>query len=414
MAQQFFYKAMDNQGMIIQGQLSANNMNDLEARLERMGLDMIHCHTKKPRNLQIGKVSRQELITFCFHMENLTRAGVPIIEGLNDLRDSIPQSRFREIVASLIENIEGGARLSEAMAKFPDIFDQVFTSLVQAGEESGHLDTVFKHLMETLKWHDEMIAKTKKLLMYPAFMGSIIVGALFFIMIYLVPQLVSFIHNFGAELPLHTRILISISNAFIHYWYIILAAPIALFLLLQAAMQVSPSLCFMIDRIKLRIWLIGPIMEKVILARFATFFAMLYASGITVLESLTICKKLSGNLVIENALQDVHDKIAQGMSISKSFESVHLFPPLVLRMVTIGESTGELDGALLNVSYFYDREVRESIDKIQTLIEPAMTVILGLLLGWVIISVLGPIYDMIAQGSSGVEQQTKTQRQIMR
>jgi type IV pilus assembly protein PilC len=150
----------------------------------------------------------------------------------------------------------------------------------------------------------------------------------------------------------------------------------------------------------------------VILARFATFFALLYGSGITVLDCLSICQKLAGNLVIENALQEVNDKIAQGMSISKSFESVHLFPPLVLRMVSIGESTGELDGALLNVSYFYDREVRESIDKIQTLIEPAMTVILGLLLGWVIISVLGPIYDIIGEGTGGIEQQEKTYKKI--
>jgi type IV pilus assembly protein PilC len=412
MAKQFVYKAMDNQGLIVQGQLGANNINDLEARLERMGLDMIHCHTKKSRHFRVGKVTRQELIGFCFHMENLTRAGVPLIEGLNDLRDSLPQSRFREVVASLIENIEGGAHLSEAMSKFPEIFDQVFASLVHAGEESGNLDIVFKHLMETLKWHDEMIAKTKKLLMYPAFMGSIVIVALFFVMIYLVPQLVSFIKQFGGELPLHTRILISISNAFIDYWYIIFVTPVLVLLVFKAAMQVSPSLCLRVDHLKLRIWLIGPIMEKVILARFATFFALLYGSGITVLDCLSICQKLAGNLVIENALQEVNDKIAQGMSISKSFESVHLFPPLVLRMVSIGESTGELDGALLNVSYFYDREVRESIDKIQTLIEPAMTVILGLLLGWVIISVLGPIYDIIGEGTGGIEQQEKTYKKI--
>ncbi|OQY57349.1 MAG: type II secretion system F family protein [Candidatus Parabeggiatoa sp. nov. 2] len=395
MSQQYFYKAMDNQGHIIQGQLGANNINDLEARLERMGLDLIHCHTKKSRHYRVGKVTRQELITFSFHMENLTRAGVPMIDGLGDLRDSLPQSRFREVVASLVENIEGGAPLSKAMADFPDIFDLVFVSLIRAGEESGNLSTVFQHLTQTLKWHDEMVAKTKKLLMYPAFMGTIILGALFFIMIYLVPQLMAFIKNFGGELPLHTRILISISDAFIHYWYIILSAPVFAFLALKAAMRVSPSLCLKIDYLKLRIWLIGPILEKVILARFATFFALLYSSGITVLDSLSITKKLAGNLVIENALQEVSDNIAQGVSISKSFERVHLFPPLVLRMVTIGESTGELDTALLNVSYFYERETKESIDKIQTLIEPAMTVILGLLLGWVILSILGPIYDLI-------------------
>jgi len=397
MSQQFFYKAMDNQGRIVQGQLTAKNTNDLEARLMRMGLDLIHFHTKKPRHIQIGNVTRQELITFCFHMENLSRAGVPLLDGMSDLRDSLPQSRFREVVSSLIENVEGGAHLSEALTDFPEIFSQVFVSLVRTGEESGHISTIFKHLTETLKWQDEMIAKTKKLMMYPAFMATIILGVLFFLMIYLVPQLITFIKSIEGELPLHTRILVSVSYVFVNYWYIILIAPVIAFLLLKFAMTVSYSMRFLVDRLKLRVWIVGPILEKVILARFATFFALLYGSGITVLDSLDITKQLADNLVIENALQRVRDQIADGVSITESFERVHLFPPLILRMVTIGETTGELDKALENVSYFYDREVKESIDRLQTIIEPVMTVILGLLLGWVILSVLGPIYDSITR-----------------
>ncbi|HDN27216.1 MAG TPA: type II secretion system F family protein [Thioploca sp.] len=403
MSQPFFYKAMDNQGRIVQGQLSANNISDLEMRLERMGLDLIHYHIKKSRHFRIGKVTRQELITFCFHMENLTRAGIPLLEGLGDLRDSLPQSRFREVVSSLLENVEGGARLSEAMAEFSEIFDQIFVSLIRTGEETGNLSVVFKHLTETLKWHDEMAAKTKKLLMYPAFMGIIVVGVLFFLMLYLVPQLMTFIKSTDGELPLQTRILVTVSDVFISYWYLIIIVPVLVFFAMKAAMRVSPSLCLTIDRLKLRVWLIGPILEKVILARFATFFALLFSSGITVLESLDICKKLAGNLVIEKALQQVHDNITEGVSISESFERVHLFPPLVLRMVSIGETTGELDAALLNVSYFYEREAKESIDRIQSLIEPAMTVILGLLLGWVILSVFGPLYDIIVQVSGGID-----------
>jgi type IV pilus assembly protein PilC len=248
-----------------------------------------------------------------------------------------------------------------------------------------------------------MAAKTKKLLMYPAFMGIVISGVLFFLMMYLVPQLMTFIKSTGGELPLQTRILVTVSDGFIAYWYVIIMVPVLVFFAMKAAMRVSPSLCLTIDRLKLRVWLIGPILEKVILARFATFFALLFSSGITVLDGLEICKKLAGNLIIEKALQQVHDNIAEGVSISKSFERVHLFPPLVLRMVSIGETTGELDTALRNVSYFYEREVKESIDRIQSLMEPAMTVILGLLLGWVILSVFGPIYDIIVEVSGGID-----------
>lgn len=395
MSKQFFYKAMDRHGHIIQGQLDAHNLSDLETRLERMGLDLIHYRFKQSRYLHIGKVSRHDLINFCFYMETLTRAGVPLLEGLTDLRDTLPPSRFREIISSLINDIEGGEKLSESMSHFADVFNQVFVSLVRAGEESGNLTIVFQHLTETLKWQDEIIAKTKKLLMYPAFMGTVIIGVLFFLMLYLVPQLVTFIKSVDAELPLHTQILIIVSSFFVSYWYLIIILPIILLFLVKMLMKVSPRFHFFIDSLKLKVWLIGPILEKIILARFTHFFALLYSSGITVLDSLVISRAFADNKVIEDAIRQVHDYIAEGTSISESFEKVRLFPPLILRMVKIGETTGELDAALRNASYFYNREIKEAIEKIQTLIEPIMTVILGLLLGWVMLSVLGPIYDII-------------------
>lgn len=408
MPQQFFYKAMDSHGHIVQGQISANNINDLEIRLDRMGLDLIHCRTQKLRNLRLGRVTRQELITFCFHMENLTRSGVPLLEGLGDLRDTLPQSRFREIISSLIESIQGGSHLSEAMAEFPDTFNSVFISLIHTGEESGTLSRVFQHLTETLKWHDEMVAKTKKLLMYPSFMGVVLLGVLFFIMMFLVPQLITFFKSLNIELPLQTRILLFISNVFVNYWYIILMVPILTFFVLKAAVKISPRFHLIIDYFKLRVWIIGPILEKIILARFATFFALLYSAGITILDSLQISKGLVGNVVIERALQEVSDHIADGVSITESFDRVNLFPPLVLRMVRVGESTGELDIALANVSYFYNREVKESIDKLQTLIEPAMVVVLGALLGWVILSFFLPLYDVMIDITNQVGSQNRT------
>jgi len=394
---EYIYKAMDKQGRIIKSQIVANNINDLEMQLERMELDIIHCCLKKSHHyLPQRKVSRRDLINFCFQMENLTRAGVPLLEGLGDLRDSLEQSRFREIVSSLIESIESGNSLSSAMAKFPEIFSKIFISLIEAGEKTGELSLVFQHLAETLKWHDEMAAKTKKLLMYPTFMGIIIVGVLFFVMMYLVPQLISFIKNLGGELPLHTKILILVSNVFVEYWLLILIVPILSFLLVKMLIKSSYRFAFIIDGLKLRIWIIGPIIEKIILARFATFFALLYKSGITVLESIELCKSLTGNLVITNALEQVGENITEGCSISESFEQANLFPRLLLRMIQVGETTGELDISLSNVSYFYNREVKEAIEQIQTLIEPVMTVILGLLLAWVILSVLGPIYELIS------------------
>jgi type IV pilus assembly protein PilC len=283
------------------------------------------------------------------------------------------------------------------MKHFPEAFDAVFVSLVRAGEESGNLSLVFKHLTESLKWQDELAAKTKKLLTYPVFVFTVIIGVLFFLMIYLVPQMINFIKGMGGELPLHTRVLLSVSNFFVNYWYVVLSAPVLSFILLKTAMKMSFKVRFNVDRLKLKIWIMGPILEKIILARFTNFFALLYGSGITVLDGLHISKGLAGNLVIEAAIQKVIDSIQEGTSIGDSFDQVRFFPPLVLRMVRIGEMTGELEAALNNVSYFYNREIKDSIEKIQTLIEPVMTVLLGAMLGWVMISVLGPIYDIISK-----------------
>jgi type IV pilus assembly protein PilC len=397
MSQHYIYKAMDGRGRLTQGQITANNVNDLEARLERMGFDLIDYKLQKDRHSRFGKVTRQDLITFCFTMEQLTRAGVPIMAGLEDMRDSLPQSRLREVVSSLIENIQGGENLSEAMRHFPDVFDQVFVSLVNAGEHSGNMSKVFEHLTETLKWHDELIAKTKKLIMYPSFVGIVIIGVFFFLMMYLVPQLKQFFESMGKQLPVHTRFLLQISDFIVAYWYLVLSLPITAAIGLHFGLIYSSRLRFAFDRFKLRVWIIGPILEKIILARFTNFFALLFSSGITVLDSLQISKKLAGNMVIEAAIQRVIDQIADGVGISESFERARLFPQLVLRMVKIGESTGELDSALLNVTYFYNRDIRDSIDRIQTMIEPLMIVIMGLLLGWVMLSVLGPVYDMISK-----------------
>lgn len=396
MSQYFSYRAMDAHGRIIRGHVDANNENDLEARLERMGLDLISYQHKKRLSHTKGRVTRMELITFCFHLEQLTRSGIPIMSGLMDLRDSLPQSAFRDVISNLIDNIEGGEQLSEAMLHFPETFDKVFVSLIYAGETSGELSRVFKHLTETLKWQDEMIARTRKMLMYPAFVAVVVLSVFFFLMIYLVPQLVSFIENMGGELPTHTKILLATSDIVINYWHFILIVPIFSGIVLMSAIKVSPRLAFEVDCFKLKLWVIGPILEKIILARFANFFALLYGSGVSVLDSLDICKNIMGNRLLENALQDVRDSIADGVSIGESFEQVKLFPPLVLRMVRVGESTGELDSALANVSYFYDRDVKESIDRMQALIEPTLTVIMGALLAWIMLSVLGPIYDKIS------------------
>jgi len=212
-----------------------------------------------------------------------------------------------------------------------------------------------------------------------------------------VPQMLGFIKSTGQAIPLQTRILIHVSDFFIGYWWLVLATPVIAVFGINIGIKRSPNFRYRFDDYKLRLPLLGPIQRKIILSRFASIFAMMYSAGITILDCIKTSEEIAGNLVIKEGLERAGQQIAEGKNVSTAFQDVGLFPPLVIRMLRVGESSGKLDTALLNVSYFYNRDVKDAIGKVEVMIEPAMTVILGALLGWVMLSVLGPIYDSISK-----------------
>jgi type IV pilus assembly protein PilC len=394
----YAYKAMNPTGRTVMGRLDAINLIDLEMRLKRMDLDFIKGDTVKQGGLMNRtKISRPELIQFCFHLEQLARAGVSLIESLTDLRDSLENPRFREVIASMIESIEGGKTLSQALAEHPHTFDEVMVSLIRAGEDTGALPQVLSNLVESLKWQDELAAHTKKLIMYPAFLGTVVIAIVLFMMIYLVPKMAGFIRGMGQEMPMQTKILIATSDFFVNYWYVVLGLPLILAGIIAFLVSTNPTARYRFDDVKLRLPYIGSILRKIILSRFASVFAMMYSSGITILDSIKATEDVVGNLVIREGLEKVGGLIAEGQNVTVAFQHAGIFPPLVLRMLRVGENTGALDTALTNVSYFYNRDVRESIEKVQSMIEPVMTVTIGLILGWIMMAVLGPIYDIITK-----------------
>jgi type IV pilus assembly protein PilC len=201
----------------------------------------------------------------------------------------------------------------------------------------------------------------------------------------------------GQDIPWQTRVLIAVSDFFVSYWWAVLIAPFAAWGGLKFAAGRNPAVRYALDSYKISMPLIGPILRKIILSRFASSFAMMYGSGITVLDAIRSCEEIVGNRPLENALRTAGQQIAEGKNMTAAFADLGLFPPLIIRMLRIGETTGALDTALLNVSYFYNREVKESIAKVQAMIEPALTLVLGAILGWVMLSVLGPVYDAISK-----------------
>jgi len=396
---QYQYTAINALGKKVSGKLIADNTDDLDAQLIKMDMNLLKAQKSRARSgfsLNRSKVSRKDLITLCFHLEQLLNAGVPLLECLQDLTDAKDNPALAEMVSGLITAIEGGKSLSEAMTQYPEVFDSIFISLIKVGEKSGQLSQIFFNLAETIKWQDELAAKMKKVMTSPIFMGVVLLGVIVMLMVFLVPQLIAFITGMGGQLPMHTQALIATSDFFVNYWFIVIAIPPSLVILLKLYVASSERGRYQFDLFKLTVPPVGPILKKIILARFSNYFALMYAGGLPLLDCLKSCEGLVGNKVLELALVDIHQKISIGKGIAESFRETGHFPSLVERMIQIGENTGKLDESLNNVSYFYNREVNEAIEKLQEMIGPTMTIIMATILGWVMLSVLGPIYDLIS------------------
>jgi type IV pilus assembly protein PilC len=394
----FKYKAIDASGKIITGSLDAGNGNDLELRLEKMDLDMVSFKQTDPGSDLFGrnKIGRRDLINFSFYLEQLTRAGVPLLEGLADLRDGEENPTFRDIVTGLIEAIEGGNSFSQALGLYPRIFDEVFVSLIRVGERSGKMSDVLVDITETLKWQDELMAKATKIMTYPAVIGSLVLSVIMFMMIFIVPDIMDAIVGLGGKIPFETRMLMATSNFLVNFWYLVIIVPFVVFFGLKYLYRTNSKARFKMDGLLLKIWVFGPVNEKIKVSRFTRYFALMFASGITVLDAINLSKAVVSNAVLEDGIDRAWQQISEGSSISEAFKNIGIFPPLVVRMLRVGESSGQMDKSLNNVSYFFDRDINDSIEKMEPIIQTGMMASIGLIVMWLALSVLSPIYDTIS------------------
>ena len=395
----FQYFAVDRAGRHVRGRMEAANDNDLEQRLRRMGLDLVTSEIKpssQPFSFK-KRISRLDLINFCFHLEQISRSGIPILDGLSDLATSTDNKRFREIIAAVHEDMEGGKLFSEALEQHPAVFDRLFSSLIRTGEQTGNMPEVLRDLATTQRWQDELLSKTKLLLLYPAMVLVVVTGVVFFLMLYLVPKLVTFLTTMNQALPLQTRMLIGLSDIFTHYWPLLIGLPVVLIMSAVTAVRTKPNARLYWDYMKLNLPVVGPIMQQLLMARFANYFALLYRSGITILDALAACEGVVANRYVANGLHRAAQQISAGDSLTESLRNLGLFPPLVIRMIRIGETTGALDESLLNVGHFYQRSVEDWIERALKILQVGLTLFLASILAFIIFAVLSPIYDILGK-----------------
>lgn len=393
------YKAADLAGHSSSGEIYAANEVDVELRLKQMGLILIRLRDRSVPNWTPWRrrVSRRDLISFCFHVQQLTRAGVPLLEGLRDLIAVTGNGHFREVLTLVAEDLEGGKTLSQALSAHPRVFDPVFVALVQAAEASDQLGYVFSQLEERLKAQDELESEFTRLLIYPAVVGVAVLAAAWVLLFYLTPKLAVLVQSLNLAVPSATHWLMGLS-----IWVDAHLPWLALGLLgLAAATALAwrrlAALRERLDALWLRLPVIGEAAEKSALARFTSLFALLTKSGLNILEALSASEKSLGNRHLARKLAQAGQMIAAGESVSESFRSVELFPPLVLRMIHTGEKSGALPEALDNAAWFFTRDARETVARSLKLLEPALALFLGGLLAFLLLAVFLPVYQIIGE-----------------
>lgn len=395
----FVYRAIDANGSITRGRMPAVTTRELESRLISSGMELLEARPVHSFSVFKPRLSNRDLISVCLHMETTLKAGLIVTEALQDQVEGAERGALRDTLGAILQSVREGTALSTALASFPTMFDETFVGMVRSGEESGRLSDAFEKLGANLRWQDDLNRQLKKLLLYPAFTISVLIAVTLFMLLYLVPQLADFIRTMsGGELPLQTLILLRASEFVQAHWLSLALAPFALAIGFLVLRQLGGAVArTQIDAAKLNVPVIGTVLRKILLSRFCALLGMLYQSGLPIIDSIRVARDAVGNRAMAAAIDRALAEIEQGKGITDAFASASLFPSLMTRMIRIGETTGEVDKGLRNVSEFYNRDVEETIAKIQAMIEPALTLILGLILAWLMMSVLGPIYDLLSR-----------------
>ncbi len=394
----FRYRAADAQGNRVQGELSALNDIDLDLRLRRMGITLIRARQATREGLFHRRhATRRDLISFCFHMQQIARVNAPLLEGLRDLIDSTENSHFRDLLTLVADDLEGGKLLSEALDAHPKVFDKVFISLVRAAEKSDQMETVFARLENRLKQQDELQTEFTRLLIYPSLAAFAVLMAAGVLLFYLTPKLALLVTSLNLPMPVTTRALVTLSELVrTHLAWILLVAGLggmgSVFFIRR-----SPELAEKLDGFTLSLPVLGLALRKRILARVTGLLALLLQSGVGLLDGLQACAESADNRVIRRKLLAATQLIASGGGVSDSLARQAIFPPLVLRMVYTGEANGALAEALENVAWFFERDSKETVARSLKLLEPGLAAMLGLILALLLLSVFLPIYQIIGE-----------------
>ncbi len=393
----FIYKARNRNGRWVKGDLDVASLEMAETALQRKGFTQIKVKPR-PKDLLEGTfleegVTSRDMVVFSRQFATMINAGVPILQSLQVMCEQTENGKLRRALYTICHAIEGGATLFEAMRKFPDIFDTLYVNMVNAGEVGGILDIVLTRLSEYIEKAAKLKAKVKGAMIYPGVVITVAVAVVAIILIFVIPTFETMFKDFGGALPLPTQIVITMSRFVQHHFFTLPGGIIAFFVALKFFYTWEQGKVI-VDRWILFVPVVGPLLCKVAVARFSRTMSTMISSGVPILAALDIVAKTSGNKTVERGIQEAAQSIAEGQNLADPLDATGVFPPMVIHMISIGESTGALDAMLEKIADFYDDEVDVAVESLTALIEPLMIVFLGVVVGGLVVSMYLPIFKI--------------------
>ncbi len=394
----FLWAGTTKKDEVKKGEIEAADELAARTLLRRQGFKSIDVR-KKPKDLLeylpflTGRVKEKDVVVFCRIFSTMINAGLPLIQCLDLLAQQEKNKAFAKIIRSVKENIEGGASLTDALKEYPKVFDELFVNLVAAGEAGGILDVVLGRLSNYLEKAMTLKRKVKSAMTYPIAVLVISVAVVALLLIKVIPVFQKMFEGMGGELPGPTAMIVAMSEFAQNYWWAIFAVIVVLVIAFNRFYKTEQGR-WMMDSALLKAPIFGPVFKKVAVAKFSRTMATMMSSGVPILEGLNIVSKTSGNVVVEKALMKTRQSISEGQSIAEPLSETGIFPSMVVQMIAVGEATGALDSMLNKIADFYDDEVDSAVDAMTSLLEPAMMVFLGGVVGGMIIAMYLPIFKM--------------------
>jgi type IV pilus assembly protein PilC len=402
----FTYRGVTSGGGQVRAEITAPDERSAARQLRSQGIVVQNIAVKRGLggkielgdlpglNTLLGGVRGKDISVFSRQFATMIAAGLPLVQCLQTLGMQMERKRFQDIIAKVAYDVESGSTLSDALGRFPRVFDELYVNLVHVGETGGVLDSMLARLSTYLEKAQALKHRVQMAIVYPILVMTIAVLVVAFLMIFIIPIFAAFFNNAGVPLPLPTRIVIAVSNGVTRYWYIVLAVWAAAMFGFRAWYRTEAGR-LAVDRFFLRAPIFGPLVRKISIARFTRTLSALLGGGVPIIDALRITAKTAGNRVVENSVMAARERVMAGHTLGERLKDSGVFPPMVVQMVIVGEQTGALDNMLAKVADYYEDEVDVAVSGLTALLEPLLIVFLGVVIGGIVIAIYLPIFKVV-------------------